>query len=76
MADSHLRPLLIAIALLPAACGGHRDNDAQSSITIELPPARTATPRPGFSLEAPARAAQPGDERASQAVHELAESSR
>lgn len=76
MADSKLRPLLIAIVLLPAACGGHRDNDAQSSITIELPPARPATPRPGFYLDATVRAAQPGDERASEAVHELAESSR
>jgi hypothetical protein len=75
MARSQFQPLLIALALL-TACDPRQDSGAQSSVTVDLPPARAATPRPGFSLDQPSKAAQPGDERSSQAVHELAASLR
>jgi hypothetical protein len=72
MAHTQLRSSLIALALLPAACGESQDNKARSSITVELPPARPATPVPGFTLDAPGRSVQPGHEQVSQAVRELA----
>lgn len=74
MAGSCFKPFLIALALVPAACDARHDDRAQSSVTVALPPATKATPRPGFSLEATTRPAQSGDERATQAVHELAAS--
>jgi len=72
MAHTQLRSSLIALALLPAACGGSQDNRARSSITVELPPARPAIPAPGFTLDAPGRPVQAGHEEVSQAVRELA----
>ncbi|HEY7005788.1 MAG TPA: hypothetical protein VH392_04820 [Sphingomicrobium sp.] len=76
MAHSHLRPLLIALALLPAACDARHDQGARGSITVVLPPARAAIARPGFSLEQQTTAAQPGDERAAQAVRDVVDSSK
>ena len=72
MARTRLEPLLIALALLPAACDESSDREARSSITVELPPAHPAIPAPGFSLEAPGPPGQAGHERASQALQELA----
>lgn len=72
MARTRLEPLLIALALLPAACDGGGDKEARGSITVELPPAHPALAAPGFSLEAPGRSAQPGNEQQSEAVRELA----
>ena len=72
MAGSSLNPFLIALTLAATGCGGHRDDDNRGSVTVRLPPARAATPRPGFSLESTARAAQPTDEAASDAVRDLA----
>ncbi|HEV8406732.1 MAG TPA: hypothetical protein VGQ34_02265 [Sphingomicrobium sp.] len=72
MARTRLRPLLIALALLPAACDGAGDKDAGSSITVELPAAHPAIAEPGFSLEAPGRPSHPGHEQASQVLQELA----
>jgi len=72
MASTPLRPVLIALALLPAACDGASDNEARSSITVELPPARPTIPAPGFSLEAPGRPGRGGQQQAPQAVQELA----
>lgn len=67
------KPFLIGVALLSAGCNAHRDNEARSSITVDLPPARPATPKPGFSLDAN-KAQQATDEHAAEAVHELAAS--
>jgi hypothetical protein len=57
MARPHFRLLLIAPALVSGACDRSPQANAQGSITVELPPARPATPRPGFSLKAPNRMA-------------------
>ena len=72
MAHTRLEPLLIALALFPAACEGGGNKEARNSITVELPPAHPALAAPGFSLEAPGRSAQPGQEQQSKTVQELA----
>ena len=72
MAYTRLEPLLIPLVLFPAACDVGRHREARNSITVELPPAHPALAAPGFSLEAPGRPAQPGHERQSRAVQELA----
>ncbi len=74
MASSKLRPLLIAMALVPAACDGRRDNATRSSVTVTLPPARPATPSPGFTIESSSKVAEPADDRSSAAIHQLAAS--
>ncbi|HLO19544.1 MAG TPA: hypothetical protein VK192_03520 [Sphingomicrobium sp.] len=74
MASAKLRPLLIAMALVPGACDGHRDNAARSSVTVKLPPARPAIPRPGFTIETSNKVIGPADDRSSAAVHQLAAS--
>jgi hypothetical protein len=76
MASTKFRPLLIILALASAGCNVHRDRGAQSSVTVNLPPARPAAPRPGFTAEATDKVAQPDDDRASVAVHDLAASLR
>ena len=77
MASPKLRPILIALALLPAACRGDKDERLRDSVTVKLPPARAATPSPGFSLDAPdKRATQvPGDDAATASVRDLARAS-
>jgi hypothetical protein len=74
MASTKLTPVLIAMALVPGACGAHRDNATRSSVTVKLPRARPATPRPGFSIESSNKVQDPADERSSAAIHELASS--
>ncbi|HVU29224.1 MAG TPA: hypothetical protein VHE36_02380 [Sphingomicrobium sp.] len=71
MANPKLAPLLI-LALVPGACGARSDHAPTGSVTVELPPARAATARPGFRSESPEKAGDPAGERASAAVHELA----
>jgi hypothetical protein len=66
----------MALALLSGGCDGRRDSNAQGSITVELPPPRPPAAAPGFSVDPPDRAAQPGDEDAAKAVHDLAEATR
>ena len=41
---------LLALALLSGGCGERRDHAVQGSVTVKLPPARTAPPKPGFSF--------------------------
>jgi hypothetical protein len=72
MARPRFEPLLTALALFPAACDGGGDKESRNSITVELPPAHPAVAAPGFSLESPGRQVQPGNERQSKAVQELA----
>jgi len=73
MATPKLAPLLI-LALAAGGCGAPGDHGPKSSVTIELPPARPATARPGFTVESSNKVERPADDRASAAVHELAQS--
>ena len=43
---------LFALALVSAGCHPRREQEAKGSVTVKLPPARAATPRPGFSFDA------------------------
>jgi len=47
-----LRPLLIALALVPGACDEPRSGIPQPSVTVHLPPPRPAAPAPGFKIAA------------------------
>jgi len=47
-----LRTLLIGLALLPGACDALPSSAAKSSVTVQLPEPRPATPEPGFSRAA------------------------
>jgi hypothetical protein len=49
MACPGLRPLLIALALVPGACDGRRGHVDKGSVTVKLPPARPPAPAPAFS---------------------------
>lgn len=53
---TRLRMFLIALALLPGACDGLPSSASKSSITVQLPEARPATPQPGFSHAAAPKA--------------------
>jgi hypothetical protein len=41
--------LVVALALIGAACDDGRAKSAHTSVTVRLPPARSATAAPGFS---------------------------
>jgi hypothetical protein len=43
---------LLALALASTGCQARREHESRSSVTVKLPPARAATPRPGFSFDA------------------------
>jgi hypothetical protein len=43
---------LLAMALASTGCHRNGAHEAKSSVTVKLPPARAATPRPGFSFDA------------------------
>jgi hypothetical protein len=60
-----LSAALIALTLLASGCGARGDSDRQASVTVKLPPPRPATPRPGFSFDAP------GGTRSPRAAREL-----
>jgi hypothetical protein len=55
---------LTALALAASACDRlpqrFHGRGAPSSVTVKLPPARPATPAPGFAFDAPQAAAQGG----------------
>jgi hypothetical protein len=57
MADLRLM-LLLATALVAAACDRQPDS-TRSSITVKLPPARPAAPRPAFTFRAQQPPAKP-----------------
>src|SRR5262249_52800150 len=72
MAHPKLARLLILFALVPGACGSRPDDLARNSVTVELPPARPATPRPGFKAEFSNKVEMPADDHAAAAVKGLA----
>jgi len=43
---------LLGMALASTGCHPSSEQEAKSSVTVKLPPARAATPRPGFSFDA------------------------
>ena len=51
MADSRLKPLWAALALLIGACDEHRDHDP-SSVTVKLPPPHQRPAAPAFTFKA------------------------
>jgi hypothetical protein len=51
--------LLVAIALVASAWREYRPAPAGSSITVKLPPAHPAAPRPGFAFEDPEKVPAP-----------------
>jgi len=51
MADPELKLAFVAAALLLSACGPRHGEAARGSITVKLPPARAATPAPGFTFD-------------------------
>jgi len=51
MADSKLRAIAIAFVLFAGGCEVHRDDAAQGSVTVKLPPARPAAATPAFSFK-------------------------
>ena len=51
MTDPWAKLLAAALALAPAACDGRRGEAEGSSVTVKLPPARPASPAPGFSFK-------------------------
>jgi hypothetical protein len=53
MPDRELSAVLLALALLSGGCGERRDHAVRGSVTVKLPPASTATPKPGFSFDSP-----------------------
>jgi len=56
---AHLRlTLLLAAALAAAACDRQPDS-THSSLTVKLPPARPAAPRPAFTFRAQQPPAKP-----------------
>jgi hypothetical protein len=42
---------LLAMALASTGCHARIEHESRSSVTVKLPPARAATPRPGFSFD-------------------------
>jgi hypothetical protein len=53
MAGFELRliPVALAALLVQGGCNARFAKPGRSSVTVKLPPARSATPRPAFSLE-------------------------
>jgi hypothetical protein len=56
MAHPRLRTALIVLAFLPAGCDRRRGEQAHGSVTVKLPPARSAVAAPAFSFRASPKA--------------------
>jgi hypothetical protein len=61
MVHPQLKALLIGLALVTGACDARADETSRSSITVKLPPARQAVPRPAFSFDSPSDAPSQGN---------------
>jgi hypothetical protein len=53
MVHPELRPFLIGLVLMTGGCDARADDTSRNSITVKLPPARPAVPRPAFSFDTP-----------------------